>query len=338
MTETHGDAVTSLVFSRDGTRLVSTSADEKAFVWDVDVDADGGSAAPKLLRLEGHDDWVRGATVSPDGRLVATASDDETVRVWDIAAAEPEPRVASDGEESAGGVPVRVFKGHTDYVFGVAFSPDGRRLASVGDDFRVLIWDLAGAGHKTKPDGDMSDPRPLRFRCMRGVVFSAGGSSMVTVNAEGDVAVWRPDLPEGKHCVWLCRPRIPFTSMRIDEYHPDMLLTEFGVWPFDVSEAELEKLAAGTSSELPRRGARPTWSPVDISLDGRWITWNGRKLIFLPAKFRPTYRLSPCLVQGLCVVIGCESGQVVLFRLSKDVSPDDPEQRWWGPPSGCPGL
>jgi len=150
--------------------------------------------------------------------------------------------------------------------------------------------------------------------------------------------VTQEEQSEGKQCLWVFEEESQFTSMRIDEHHPDMLLTEFGTWKFDISEGELEKLAAGTSSELPRREVLPTWSPVGIDEDGRWITWNGRKLIFLPVEFRPTDRSFSCLVQGLCVVIGCESGQVLLFRLSKDVSPDDPEQRWWGPPSGGSGL
>jgi WD40 repeat protein len=53
---------------------------------------------------------------------------DGTVRVWD----------------AVGGQLLLTLKGHTDIVFGVAYSPDGRRLASAGRDGTVRVWDAAG--------------------------------------------------------------------------------------------------------------------------------------------------------------------------------------------------
>jgi WD40 repeat protein len=69
---------------------------------------------------------------SPDSRYLASGSYDSTVKVWDVKAL-----------DSAEPVTLR---GHTASVYSVAFSPDGRRLASASgyaDRGEVKVWDAA---------------------------------------------------------------------------------------------------------------------------------------------------------------------------------------------------
>jgi WD40 repeat protein len=72
----HTDTVLSATFSADGGRLLTTSEDRTARVWDA------RSGEPVAV-LAGHDDTVTAASFSPDGGLVVTASADRTARLWD---------------------------------------------------------------------------------------------------------------------------------------------------------------------------------------------------------------------------------------------------------------
>jgi WD40 repeat protein len=70
-------------------------------------------------------------------------------------------------------------KGHISVVKSVAFSPDGKRLASVADDHTVKVWDT------------QTGQELLTFKGpVRSVAFSPDGHRLVSGSADGTVTIY----------------------------------------------------------------------------------------------------------------------------------------------------
>lgn len=213
---------------------------------------------------------------------------------------------SSQGSEDIAGL-VQILKGHWDYVCCVAFSPNGKFIASAGDGNTIVIWEWDG----TKPQKLAAVKRKLGFPSdrIRSVAFSPSGQRLVAFAEVQDSARdFRFFDTETGKCVWAATVGYAFTSLRFgmdpggaaDE---NWVLTETG--PLFLGEPTIN------IPEPP-----PDWAPWSIDSDRRWIRYRNEKAIYLPKRFRPG--AGAVFVQGSRVVIGCPLGLVMLLRFKED--------------------
>jgi WD40 repeat protein len=104
----------SVSFSPDGTTLISGG--KEIIQWSLDGE--------RLQTFEGQADNV---FFLPDGQRIITEKN-SVIRIWDLDTGQVEREFS--------------LPGHSSWISGLAFSPDGRNLATVGDDSKLRIWDI----------------------------------------------------------------------------------------------------------------------------------------------------------------------------------------------------
>ena len=101
--------------------------------------------------------------------MLATAGYDRQVLIWDLAT----------------GKVVRRLKDHSDSVYGLAFSPDGKTLASCAADRTVKLWDWA-TGRRTVTLSESTGE-------LYAVVFTPEGSHVLAAGVDRSIRMWRVD-------------------------------------------------------------------------------------------------------------------------------------------------
>ncbi len=310
--------------SSDGTQVVTTSADGTVKLWNTNIDTD-------RLAL---DDTAEGHVIfSPDGAQILTISNNNSVRFWDAQSGEEDESQETTVQEGVIGEFValspdgtrlavdtvsngtEVFSADYSEYFVVdgyapAWSPDGKRIVTVGTDKTAAIWDasdgtelLTLSGHTGEVNRAVWSPDGTRILTASHdetarVWDASTGNLLLTLSGHDDNVVDATYSPDGKYIVtasWDGTARV------WDASSGDLLLTLKGhtgpvvsaVWSpngkriltasrdrtarvWDVATGEeLLTLTSGGSDPL----FNAAWSPdgtqiVTAAIDGHILLWN----------------------------------------------------------------
>jgi WD40 repeat protein len=162
--ERHREGIDTLAWSPNGLYLASGGDDQTIDIWDA-------QSGRTLQTYHGHTSVVRAVSWSPDGLFIASGGSDDTVQIWRahtgehlltyqghpaksrgvfvVAWSPSDMVVASGGKEKTihlwdgrDGRPISFYQGHSSKVFSLAWSPNGKLIAS-GDETSIHVWEVA---------------------------------------------------------------------------------------------------------------------------------------------------------------------------------------------------
>jgi WD40 repeat protein len=165
----HLSLVESLAYSKDGKYIASGSYTEVK-IWDAALGTPkhtAGGFAASVVTL----------SFSPDSKLLAVGggapTEDGEIKVFDVV---------------SGKVVTDIKSGHSDTVFGVCFSPDGKMLATCGADKFVKVWEMPGGKFLKAFEGHTHH--------VLDVGWKADGKALASCGADNVVKVWDFDKGE----------------------------------------------------------------------------------------------------------------------------------------------
>jgi len=187
--EGYSQSIRAIALSTDNHYLLTGSGDNSARLWD---NSSGSVVQVFRARTEGV---VTSVAFSPDSRFVLTGSSDGTARLWNTETGQEQRSFTGAALKNAGR-----FTGTVMAINSVAFSMDGRLIATGSSDQTTRVWDVA-TGRMMKQLGQPytlpNEPLPAPPVAVTSIAFSPNGHQVLTARAFDPVVhLW--DVTTGK--------------------------------------------------------------------------------------------------------------------------------------------
>lgn len=162
----HTDTVQSVAISPNGREVASASDDGTVKIWQID----SNSSTP-IREIKDQGGWVRSVVFLTDNQII-TAGLDKNIRIID----------------TTSGKVLKLIKGHTNLISGLAIAPDQDLLVSGSYDNRVNLWQIS-TGKLRRSIKEHTDK-------ILAVAISPNGEQIASASRDRTIKIW--DIKTGK--------------------------------------------------------------------------------------------------------------------------------------------